>query len=369
MDIYICNTAYQVIVSIQMSLTLEKESKPVLIITDVVKNAETISKYFNTTEKFKKALFAKTKDLDWKERNWFIPSKKKEYELFIRKLLGAELEQELDEGNNRVFVANLSGFPIVFAKYLFKRSKAAELDIFEDGLSSYSHIYESGINYRLCNKNLFKRIQYKLIPSILSKTSNYYLFYPDLLVWKPPFRVKQIPSISRDDDVLKTILNGAFKYDLLQDTYSEKAIFFEESYIEDGIEVNDVATVNTLLQIFGPENVLIKRHPRVKANRFSDSVVKFNIDTAVPWEIILLNKDMTGKYLVTMTSTAVINSLLLIDSGATAVFDYVNLENNAIDRIQYSIEIIKKLEHMLPNRIMKIDEIRTISDDRRSEID
>ena len=149
--------------------------------------------------------------------------------------------------------------------------------------------------------------------------------------------------------LIKT-MNDVFDFALKVDTYSQRVIFFEESYYNDGIDVNDIEIVNDLEKQYGKENILIKRHPRNRKDRFGELGYYTSVENSVPWEVIALNiPDLDNKILVTMTSTALISTFLLFNTHAQMVFRIRNLpENN--DRVKYTKTVIEKLADLYPDR-------------------
>ena len=168
-------------------------------------------------------------------------------------------------------------------------------------------------------------------------------------------KCKQIESISDNKAEITKTLNAIFNYNSIHDKYDEKVIFFEESYVADGIIVNDIELVECLAKIYGKENIIVKIHPRNPENRFKKLGYKTNVDTNIPWEVIALNIDLDTKILVSMTSTAVVSSFLLFHSNAKMIMEYkyFSIDN---ERLSKTIEVIEKIKEVFPDRFFELND-------------
>ncbi len=353
MKVYFCNTAYQVIVALQISTSINFNDENALLISDIVPNAKQIVSNLKKNKGFEKSDFIEVKDLEMKEIMFEFPAsilfrKKFAHTFASIALFGARKNIE------EYYFANITGAALAVGIYLKSKNKGMRFSIYEDGVSSYSRIYEESIRYRLYNSSVLKRLRFKLFPSIVHSVDGFYVFSPELMIWKCPFTVKTIPKLGIDRNYLVKILNMVFDYENSQDTYDEKVIFFEESYVQDGIIADDMEIVEHLAEKYGKANVLIKNHPRVKNNRFLEGGFKTNNDTSIPWEVIALNKDISSKILVTMTSTAVVNTFLLFETTAKLVLEYEKLRLLKNQRIHYTIEVIDHLKTVYPDRFVHI---------------
>lgn len=58
-----------------------------------------------------------------------------------------------------------------------------------------------------------------------------------------------------------------------------------------GAGVNDVELIEALADKVGKQNMMVKIHPRNPVNRFEKLGYKTNHNTAIPWEVIVMNTD------------------------------------------------------------------------------
>lgn len=341
-------TPYQLIVALQLKKTVYVDAQAELIIYGSLCSNSNIKNKLLQLDVFDN-VYALERDESLEVTSTIgVSSALKKY---LKDSFGTNSKLTSENSVDEFLFANISGPCIAIANYFLSINKNLELSMFEDGVSSYSRLFEMAISKKINNDNIIKRFIFKLFPQVLAQVQNYYVFHPDLMAWECPFTVKKIPNIDKTRDDLRTILNKVFEYDKMVDTYEEDVIFFEESYVADGIEVEDVDIVNRLAEIYGKDRIFVKTHPRNKINRFSELGYKTNKEREIPWELIMLNIPIDDKVLVSMTSTAVVNSFLLFNSKAKMYLIYDRLDNYNNDRIKYTIEVIKLIENKYPERI------------------
>lgn len=121
---------------------------------------------------------------------------------------------------------------------------------------------------------------------------------------------KKLIEIPLPNRMVVDIWNRVFNYDF-SNNYRNKIIFFEESYIGDlnkNTNENDVDVkfIEALVKEFGSNKIVIKRHPRIKKNRFSKLNVELIENYTVPWELFVLNKACESCIFLSVSSNAVI---------------------------------------------------------------
>lgn len=72
----------------------------------------------------------------------------------------------------------------------------------------------------------------------------------------------------------------------------------------------------------GRDKIMVKIHPRNPHNRFLELGYKTNQDTSIPWELILMNVDMSDKVLITISSSSILNPILILGQGVKAYSIY-----------------------------------------------
>lgn len=204
-----------------------------------------------------------------------------------------------------VLFCNIQMFTKVLISIIRKRNCNSKIHIVEEGLGTYSKLYGDSDAE---NSMYRKYIDHE---GIMAKLSTLYLFHPQFLEWNfPPEKICKLPLLNKKNDAFLNTLNTLFDYKNCTDVYDRKFIFFEESYYVEGEPVPDVEIVEQIAHRVGKENMMIKVHPRNPINRFAQLGYKTNVDSFVPWELVVLNQDMSNKVFITIASGAAINPYL-----------------------------------------------------------
>lgn len=218
--------------------------------------------------------------------------------------------------------ANIELFGIAFC-----RTYGCELELFEDGIASYS--MEMGDFYQVVSKPSGREKKRRY--ACYANAKRIYFFCPERLKWEPPFEVKRLESFAEDKYFVQS-LNRVFGYDPQIDPYLEKYIFFEEAYRSDGRLVDDMDIVERTAQIVGKEQILIKRHPRSQEDRFGRLGFSTNVSCGIPWEVIALNICLDEKVIITIASAAAITPYLLLGMKMKAVLLYKMFQDAPLKR-------------------------------------
>lgn len=121
---------------------------------------------------------------------------------------------------------------------------------------------------------------------------------------------KELIEIPLPNRKVIDLWNKVFNYDFSVN-YKDKIIFFEESYIGDFNESTngkdvDFKFVEDLVKEFGNDKIVIKRHPRIKENRFKELNVECIGNYTLPWELFVLNKACKSCVFLSVSSNAVV---------------------------------------------------------------
>ena len=106
----------------------------------------------------------------------------------------------------------------------------------------------------------------------------------------------------------------------MKDDYNVLFIFFEESYEGDGVDIDDLEVLENVTSEINKKDILVKRHPRNTVNRFEKLGYKTNINTTIPWELIILNNNFTNTLFLTIGSSAATNPYFIFGITAKVVF-------------------------------------------------
>lgn len=305
--VVVSNTIYQLLVLLQMKLTVFKDMDVDLFVTDwsvdifkYVENGKKLNlfrdiRYIETLEYVKKYGKYEQKDA-WGEIKYCMGRYQE-----VKKIVGKI------EKYDYFFNANMSVFEYAFYDVLKRKNKRLKLYLFEEGLATYRAMDAHLINDF---NNIFRgkySIIYKLTGygKALKNIEGVFLFSPQFCSWKLREKFYKIPKISKENvDTIEKI-NSLFGYRKLDgDMLQKKVIFFEDGLYEDGFHLNDVQLLDTIAEYVGAENILVKLHPRSRKDRFP-AYPKFP-DIGIPWEVFYLNGDLADAKLVTVLSGSVI---------------------------------------------------------------
>ncbi len=352
----VCNTPYQIFVATWIKLNYLEKDCVDIIISNHMSNSEKLYKNVNKLSLFEKVYYVKTKGLLYKQslvsvikpfiqlEKYFVPEKK--YDV--------------------LFTANIDAFTLMlfYAIKNGKRNKRANKDLvyclYEDGIATYSRSVENRyLSTKYSRRLLFWYKQEKIYGNL----SGVYVFDRELINWNVKVPFIEMPKISTNNQIFKSIINIIFDYEQMTDVYNKKYLFMEESFFADGFKTNDIELVRAISEKVGKENIMVKIHPRNPHNRFKELGYKTNENTFIPWEVILLNQNMEDKVLLAFISTSVVNPIRIFGQN-TKVFCLYNCmgEVPAIisdtlwettkfiyEKYYPTIEIVENLEQLLFN--------------------
>ncbi len=96
--------------------------------------------------------------------------------------------------------------------------------------------------------------------------------------------------------------------------------------------------------------MMVKIHPRNPMNRFEQLEYKTNQNTAIPWEVIVMNSDdLSDKVLITVASSCILNPIIVFGKKfkAYSLFDCIDhippiLQSGYWDLVEKYIKNIPK---------------------------
>ena len=305
-SIFLCNTVYQVLVAVWI-----KYSEPDNKDTDIIISNH-MNGYIDIAENIKKTnLFQNVYTVDSLSYSRFeVEYSNKAERLFSKMFPEFELRKYIILKNDydELFIANMDSFSQLLFSVLSKKSNI-KLNIFEDGVSTYSCLFKGFYENKCPPINRYKNIIFCKIcrnKYIYPNVDAFYVFKSDAMQWIPGCEIKELEPISCDT-AFKNLINIIFDYDNMTDIYDKKYIYFEESFYADSGYMEDVELVEKIAECVGKDNIMVKIHPRNPENRFGELGYKTNKNTAIPWEVILLNNDFSDKVLITIASASIIN--------------------------------------------------------------
>lgn len=314
--LFIVNTPYQLFnaINIRQNVLKEKYEQVDIILSNHSRvceyemNVRTSTIFYNTYV---------ADSLDLARKFYFFDDKKKNRALYKPlKYLNKILKIDYTQYDN-IFFANIDGFVNLIFRYVEMRNCSVEFDYFEDGWSSYILDLDN-FAYSPYEKYFYEVLN----EEILQKNIDYIWIYRPILYSakeENKDKLRQIPQVDLGDINFKSIVNAIFAYEKCGE-YEKENIFLEEAFCEDGYHNNDFEIINTVCAYVGKENFLLKRHPRLKADRWEESGIQVNKDLKIPWEVLIMNCDFSNKRIFTISSNACMTPQLVFNISIPIFF-------------------------------------------------
>lgn len=301
----VCNSPFQVVVACHIIALYYNDCEIDLVVSDQFLGSNIIAENAHNCGRFRNVYYIRNnkkvrKYSNFKEHVSFLLDRAREVvvNLHYSKIVSRNIYDD-------VLFTNVAVFSKLLISAVLRKNKACRFHLFEEGLGTYSAVFGNSdapdTPYRKYIDN----------EGVFAKLTTLYLFNPEFLVWDfPPEKICRLPKLSKENMPFLTLANTLFGYENCKDNYDRKIIFFEESYFVEGDAVPDIEIVEKIAEKAGKDNIMIKVHPRNPVNRFKALGYKTNVDTFIPWELIVLNQSFDDKTLVTIASGAAINPYL-----------------------------------------------------------
>lgn len=330
--LFLCKTPYQIMVAVRIKNTIYKNDICDVIVFDTIANGLKLSRNIDESHAFNKCYYLE----NTRQNINFL--KKVILRLTYRPKIA--LADKYDE----VFLANVYDWrENALIKRLRKQtSPEVKVNMYEDGYATYSDFYGDFLA-SLDSKNFLKRYYNKRFYSEYFQLKDLFVFTPKLVCWGQGYKIHEIEKIADSDIVYKNEINAIFGYDSMTDCYSQKYIFFEESYYADGVDVADVDLVEKIATVVGKDNLFVKIHPRNRVNRFKELGYVTNDCTAIPWEVIAMNIDIKDKTLLTIASGSALTSLINLKSRPQKIIMFMNCDEFDEDKLTKTLPVLRRI--------------------------
>lgn len=321
-NLVICNNVYQILVALWIVYNNKENRKWDVIISNHMNNGESLVERVSQCGLFEKVYYAETLAFT---KNQVSHNTKDRILNALIPMRGVREYTKIKAVYSDLYFANFDNFSQILYNALWHSNNKIKLHVFEEGLASYSSFekfYYDLNDFYGNSQNVVKRFIHKYVyrTHIITGNLNEFLaFNPQLIQWNPECEIKCMKKIDCEDLAFRKIVNAVFDYDPSDNEYDRKYLFFEESFFADGSEVNDIELIEQLALRVGKEKIMIKIHPRNPVNRFENLGYKTNKNTAIPWEVIVMNTDdLSDKILVTVASSCILNPIIVFGKKVTA---------------------------------------------------
>lgn len=303
----ICDTLYQIILAIQMKLTIFNKDEVDIVISDHSTGTKEISSRLNAMGLFHNVQYQENKKILYPNSKiksliymlyygvfGFASLKVKHYDEIIFYGLDINLYRIYNQYNKE--------------KYKVKWSR------FEEGLFSYETDFSFGKTVKMVEK-----INEMLGKNVISKMiDTYYCFFPEFKKNRYGWGFVQIPTLEKTIDDLRPILQQVFDYK--EFNIREKYIYFASSSDIDGRPYGESELVIHLSEILGKDNLIVKKHPRDNRDIYKTKNIHELDGVGIPWEVFQLCTNMEGKVLLTIDSGSFISITATYPQNITGLF-------------------------------------------------
>lgn len=206
----------------------------------------------------------------------------------------------------RVLLSGVSLRNIEYYYAVKKLNKSTKLSLYEEGIYEY---------YLLSLKKDYMKIIFSL-----AFFGRYYLYDADSLFVHMPgaigennwsnIAVKKIPEFKNAG--LLSAVNDAFSYSPTEINGKRGLVVILEQAFNDPrtkeLEQMQIAMIRELSQEI---NLIVKLHPRSASDKYGQSVK--TMASSMPFEIVMMNEDITNNIFISISSSAVINFKAIFD--------------------------------------------------------
>lgn len=306
-----CRTPIHIFRTIQLKMTNWCNEKVDVFVFDSFANSEKVAKRMQDTNLFENIYYIKDSEVAVKGRLSGIRSHYKN-SYFKRKLE--------DKFYSELYVFNIYGIFTDIAFNVLKRKNAnLKYHVIEDGPSIY-HI----------KKELTKSEKYVYplfgLKSAQNNVDYWWFSKPETMSVFGKGKKRKLPVVSREDTALVETINKVFDYRMDAQLINANVIFMEECYFVDGLMTTnaDLSLFKLIKENHPDLKFVVKMHPRSKVDRFSNDFYVLPMD-GIPWEVYLLNYNMTNKILISISCSTMISSTLLFGDELRSIvlFEFV----------------------------------------------
>lgn len=317
--LFFCCSVYQLFNALNIRLNVLPDDTADMMVSDTIPGHHDLAERLRATGLFEEVYEPKSSFISnqkYKHTRTSIYS----YHIFPELLL-RQVNAVPKHRYDRYYFATYNEFISFLYLYLHKKNKHLQCRCFEDGGSTYMRTFQSysSVDARLYRWLRILPLGYVKVPLVV--------YEPQLMTFDNGAPVETMPKISDDDTAFFRAVNTVFGIDQ-EIKLPQRAIFFEESFLADGLKNNDAELITICAEAIGSDQFLLKPHPRNRVNRFQDTDIH-TLDSKVPWEVFCMNADLRGKLLLSANSNAAISPHIIFKNAPKTVLLYNLLEGDS----------------------------------------
>lgn len=292
--LFICNTYYQLLVAIQLRLTLYEGHSADLWLSDLSVHSSEVASNLNSMKLFDRVEHTASKE-------WLSKQSRMNYIDKVHSLcfVGHDIKSRRTPAPYDLIIF----FNITDEIYWISNASRAlggrgELARMEEGLASC----DSNHAHYVLGRNVIREEVRSILgrPCISDPQLPFYCFIPELCDADFPAKPLPIPSISQTKDELATAMRGVFRH--VEFPYSQQFIYFASSTDVDGYSFGETEMVLKIASIVGKHNLAVKMHPRDGRDVYRKAGLTVVENSYVPWEVFQLCNDFSERTFLSATS-------------------------------------------------------------------
>lgn len=129
-------------------------------------------------------------------------------------------------------------------------------------------------------------------------------------------KLMRLPYSVKENEELQKLLHEI--YGAIPE-FEQKVVYFEGTFMGDGILTNEMQLFHFISDIVGKENIIVKRHPRNTVDRFTPMGYAVMENASVPWEIMLMDMDVSKKILISVASFTCLSPMEMYAKETNAI--------------------------------------------------
>ena len=232
-----CCSVYQLFNAIHIRMHVLPDDEMDVLLSDILPDQEGFAQRLRESGLFGKVYISKGKFI---ARQQYTHTRLTIYGYRIfPSLILKKVGLEFNERYDRFYFATFDEFIAYIYLRLHKLNKKLEVCCYEDGGVTYMRTFQScnTIEERLHRWLGILPLGYVKVPLLV--------YVPEMMTFDCGALVKKMPQIDQDDIQFKKVVNSIFGF--TKETVPEcKAIFFEESFLADGLKNNDAGAPPTI---------------------------------------------------------------------------------------------------------------------------
>lgn len=318
---YLCNTYMQLIISIQIKRYIYPEEKGTLLLSDHSINADKVIQRIDGLGIFDDVIAADTKFYEFKQNKFDDLKDVLALTFGLRNKYSSEFLHS-DCMYDRIFFNNYDLILYPLLEQGWNEGKLPAMCRMEEGISSYDNMLRKELEVPSVRiKAIHKLRSFLKKPTLDESIHDFFVFFPSLFPSTEKM-VHGIPLLSREDKEFVNILDTIFDYRPEEDLYPEKYIFMGSCRDIDGASTRETEIILNLAELVGPENVLVKMHPRDGRHVYEEKGIHVSRNSCVPWEVIQLSHDFSDHVILTISSSSAITASAMLGDNVKTFLLY-----------------------------------------------